>query len=463
MIRFVLMSAACSIIAGCAAPVFEDPIAVMVDREASFSQRRAAADQALRQMPSDERRIEALETLLWKRGYPAWQRKYAVDQLLARDEEAFRASLGHRIVLLNDWETLNHIFDLAILNGWNDFTPALVRNYARPAHGMSDLERPERRVLEQLNPGRTVEDVVFEIFADADDQKSIREQVAAWGLLARLVETETLIDMLGRAPSATPLVIDLKAAAAELHVLPLNREDVLWLQYLRDPARADVWCRAAARVGALTAEQRRGLDLRHLPILIDLQLADLALTRSHLLDGVHAEIRAGDRYLVGPTYDGLFEEWPQRFRAWRDRLEWADLVTIRLLMRAVRDRAVVAAVFEQADRDLEDRSTEYGGVLDRKDGAFTAIGFEPLYRKHDLKFIPSDRMVKRLYSSFAHYHFHAQRYENKRYGGPGEGDLKLADRLHFNFLVFTFIDRDRLNVDYYQRGRIVIDLGTIHR
>jgi hypothetical protein len=32
-----------------------------------------------------------------------------------------------------------------------------------------------------------------------------------------------------------------------------------------------------------------------------------------------------------------------------------------------------------------------------------------------------------------------------------------------SFLVFIFIDRDHLNVDYYQTGQVSIDLGTIRR
>ena len=156
-------------------------------------------------------------------------------------------------------------------------------------------------------------------------------------------------------------------------------------------------------------------------------------------------------------------DWPQEFYKWSEQLCWADLATINVMRRAVRDQAVAAALFAQADRDLRDVSTEYGGLLKVADGRFTVKGYEPRFRAHDLKFIPSDKMITDLYASVAHYHFHAQRLKNARYAGPGEGDLRLAERINANYLVFTFIDRDRLNVDYYQRGRIVIDLGTIAR
>jgi hypothetical protein len=63
----------------------------------------------------------------------------------------------------------------------------------------------------------------------------------------------------------------------------------------------------------------------------------------------------------------------------------------------------------------------------------------------------------------AHYHFHAQEYKNSEFAGPGKGDIDTADRLDFNFLVFTFIDEKTLNVDFYQPGGVVVDLGTIKR
>ncbi len=42
------------------------------------------------------------------------------------------------------------------------------------------------------------------------------------------------------------------------------------------------------------------------------------------------------------------------------------------------------------------------------------------------------------------------------------GDQKFADKYQLNNLVLTSIDANRLNVDYYQPGGIVIDLGTLH-
>ena len=454
----------CTLALGCTSThVLEDPIATMTDREAWFEKRRDAMTQARREMPNDPRRITALEQILWQPGYPAWQRREAVEDLVEHDASAFRHSLARRIVLLNDWKTLKYILRLAVDGNWADTTPAIVRNYARRAKNIADADRPERRALEKLNPGKSAEQVVFDVFASADDSTSFRQQVAAWELLARLMKPGKLIKQLEIAPSRSPLVIDLKHAAAHLGVLPTAREGVIWLQHWGDPARTALYEAAAAAAAKLDNAQRRSLELRHLPVLMRLESSDFDLTRTQLVTQIHRAAQSANRYMIGPTYDGGARDWPQRFTAWSDQMSWGDLITLRVVMRAMRDRDLVATFFAQADRDRDDKSTEYGGVLDVVDDRFVAMQYEPFIRKHDLKFIPSQKMIDRLYTAIAHYHFHAQRYKNKRYAGPGFGDLKLADRLPFNYVVFTFIDRDRLNVDYYQRGRIVVDLGTIQR
>ena len=84
-------------------------------------------------------------------------------------------------------------------------------------------------------------------------------------------------------------------------------------------------------------------------------------------------------------------------------------------------------------------------------------------REHDRKYLSPQRLIESLYTGAAHYHFHAQEFHNSDYAGPGRGDQDFANHLRFNCLVFTFIDHDRLNADYYQHDGVVIDLGTLAR
>ena len=68
-----------------------------------------------------------------------------------------------------------------------------------------------------------------------------------------------------------------------------------------------------------------------------------------------------------------------------------------------------------------------------------------------------------LYTSLFHFHLHVQRYRNTDYAGPGYGDVNFADNSRANCLLFTFVNRDTLNVDYYRHGRVQVDLGVIKR
>lgn len=454
-------------LAACATPRFDDPVNVMTSLQAGPEKRRAAAEQARKEMPGDPRRIEALRTILWDGHYPAAEQIPAMDELLALDEARFRKEAAQRVVLIDHYEVLEHLFDLAVARDWKDFTPVAVRHYARPIHGMNDKLRPERRVIEKLNPGKSVEQVIFEVFLNPPGDQKPEAQAAAWELVNRLNPRDKVVEMMAAAPETTPLVIDLKAAAADLHAVPINREGVLWLAYLRDPARQPWWDRAKALVAGLKPEQREGLELRHLATLLLADETTRAMTRSQLSLELRRRLGDAEHHLLAPTFDGQDKDYPQQFGEWESKLTWADLACMRILINALADPGVVAALFKQADADLLDDSTEYGGALlvEEKDGrpATVARLFKPMIRRSDARFIAPQEMVTALYTGLAHYHFHAQREKNSQYAGPGRGDQDLATRLNFNFLVFTFINHDRLNADFYTPTGAVIDLGTLRR
>jgi len=450
-------------LAGCATTAnYEAPIPVMTAGEAP-TERLAAARQAERDFPDDPRRIAKLHHMLWDRGYNAKERRYAIDQLIAHDEAAFKEALSRRIVLVQNWDTIRYLCELAVQRGWRDMTPTLVRQYARPVHGMGTEDRPSREAIEKLNPGKTVTQVIFEVFADSDDDVSIKEQVAAWELLTRISEPGELMDRLAAAPDATPLVIDLKASARDLQTLPINKEGVLRLQYLRSPAQAKYWEQYKQLVASLDVSQKKGLRLRHLPILAHLSERERQWSRAKFAATIDAMLDGVEHHLKNPTYGGGNRDYPQKFHEYRDQMAWADLATVYVLNRAARNRAVVRSLFEQAEKDEQDTSTEYGGVLLHVDGRYVAKAYPPLIRHHDLKFIPRPEMIEASYTGLAHYHFHAQDFRNRDYAGPASGDLKLADRLQLHGLVFTFIDRDTLNVDYYDHHGVVIDMGELKR
>ena len=448
---------------------YGNPVATMMDRTEAHRHRWAAAKQAEQQMFDHPERVKALKELVWRRGHAEEFSNYAVDQLLAINEQNAREFLSTAIVLIKDWATLHYVIDIAVERQWKDFTPALVRNYALRTPAYRDDERPERKAIAILNPGRTPEDVIIEVFADEAKSQSTTQRAAAWQLLNRLIaDREELLQLLLRQEARDPLVSDLQAAARDLHVTADNIQTITWIQLLRTALYESFWNKAKAAVAKLDAEQRQGLELRHLPVLVHLTEHDSSIMqagRAELLSRVRRYVLEQKHHLEGPTYDGPMDEHPQMLSAWTDQLCWADLATMHVLTRAMGNRQAVADWFKQADADVKDGSTEYGGlVVIGESGQPTPHLYKPTLRRHDLVYYPPKRMMIDAYTALAHYHFHAQKYKNRRYAGPGIGDVdRNAQRQQFSGLVLTFIDEDHLNVDYYQRPDTVVDLGTIRR
>lgn len=464
-----LVTIACSVgvlMVSCAPQRYDDPISVMLDREADFRFRRHAADQAQRQLSDNDRWAAALHQLAWDRGYPHWQRRYAIDELIRIDEQGFRRVASRRITQIHDEDTLKHLLQHAVQHKWVDFTPALIKSYTLQHSGVRsspDDQRPERTALLQLHPGKTVERVVQDLLIQTGNRVEYPSQVAAWELLCRLMSHQAAQQWLRLAADISPLLTDLKAAADQLKLLPEDREGVLWLAFIRDPDRQDFWNKARRVVDQLNPSQQRGLELRHLPILVHLDPPTIREDLPALRRDVQRLMRAAEHCFI-PTREGRANRSGlQRLDDWQSHLCWADWVTLRTFLLAMQDRSLVKALFHQAESDYRDTGSEYGGVLDRSAGRFLAQLYKPAIRRHDRKFYPPTRMIEHMYTALAHYHFHAQTYHNREYAGPGQGDLKMADRLHPNGLVLTFIGPDRLNVDYYQAGQVMIDLGTIRR
>jgi hypothetical protein len=455
----------CFLASGCgASKEFADPIKVMLDRSHAPNWRVDAAKQAEAKFPRDPARIDALNHLLWDRGQHESLRIYAIDQFVQIDEADLQKKLERRIVLIPPGPTIEHLYKVALERKWKNFSPTVVKRWAVPVRGIADKERPDRKMLAKLNPGKDLTQVVFNVFSLPPDQISSIQRAAAWSLLNRLATKQQVLAYLAKAPDASALVIYLKAAAKDLHIIPRNQEGVRWLYHLKDPASKDYWNNAKSIVAKLSPDKREGLALRHIAILAHANDATLAMSKSKIASSFKANDAAQKHYMTAPVFDDGSGAHPQRLYSWTKKLTWADYVTMTTLWQAVSDPKVKAALFAQADADQLFDHAEYGGVIDKSEGQFVAKPYTPILRlSHNRKFVPSNEMVEHCYTALAHYHFHAQEYENKRYAGPGFGDRDTAGRMTFNFLVFTFIDKDRLNVDYYREDGVAVDLGTIAR
>lgn len=456
---------------GCASTQSEsDPLTALKSSSLLGYQHMRAMETLDATAPNDPETIKALHDVVRRDMYQVPTREAAVNRLAERDLENLMRTIRQTLPRTESWGWVVRCSEIIAERGWVDLSPALVSSWARQVVTMKDdFQRPEYKALAQLHGADNVTDVVYTMFMET---KSVGEQglrTRCWDLLHRLGQRERMVQLLASSDVAADdaMLLDLRAGAVDFGLVPVNREEILWLRKLRTPEHAEFWARAKNAVQNLPADRRAELELRDLPILVSASLHDPELLQSDfnsLYARVEASLKDQLHYVHDSNYDSIGTVSRQRLYEMRDDLTWGDLAAMQMAIRSLQVPEVVTHLFKYADRDQLDTSTEYGGIiaLDGKD-RFEVLEFQPVMRRHDQEFIASQAMLDAAYTSIFHFHFHAQNPKNDKYAGPGFGDFNYADNTRANCLVLTFINHDTLNVDYYRHGRIVVDLGVIKR
>lgn len=414
---------------------------------------------------------ESLKRVAWSRG-TWWKIREAAIRQLLRDEtnaDDTRTMLRLMLPTEDSPQIVALVTRLAGEGRWTDVSGALVRRWARPDTRVSDKDRPERAALLSVFPDRPVEDTVFAVFADPAGDERTRQD--AWTLLRRIDPGGRTRDLLANAdaPSADPLVVTLRRAASELRCVPDSSEQLAWLRRLASSENAGVWSDSVAAVGALGEAQSRGLALRHLGCLRWAAVSRaswLTASREDLLAQVAAALQGRPRHWRKSESVSGGAGNAESLHKWGDSLAWGDALCILVALEAMNDRELCASLFSQADQDKRDTSTELGGVIrtgGRDTLSATLFPPRPTQRFGDRQFVPSEDMVRAGDTALFHYHFHATTWTNSDYAGPSQGDFDSAAVLGRASLVLTAITDRVLNVDYYQPGGAVIDLGVIYR
>lgn len=430
---------------------------------------------------------ELLKKTAWARSRFYEVRLAALEELL-KDEANLEDTRNMMRLMLpteTQWNVIRFLGDTAADRGWTDLTTALVRCWSRPVAEPTDDKRPEREALARLHPGRAVEDVVFGVFAGepglgpqrrgmADSRE--REQQEAWALLRRIDHRgERTVALLAMPPSPDEdeTLSTLRIAARDLHVVPDSPEQLAWLTRLRSKEHAETWNECVAAVSRLNEEAKRGLELRHVlgirwaatnrPEWSKATREELHSTLSHVLEPRKRYIRA--------QAATASRRAPESLRSWSDGMSWGDFLLCLIAAEAAMDPGLAKVIFAQAEDDRRDTSTEYGGVIDGIPGGSAGPGGfavrlfppRPAQRYGDRRFVASPEMIEQGTTSIFHYHLHCTSYDNADYAGPSADDIAYAKRQGRSCLVFTFVNRDALNVDYFQPDGATIDLGTVRR
>ncbi|MHC4216970.1 MAG: hypothetical protein ACYSU7_00805, partial [Planctomycetota bacterium] len=334
---------------------------------------------------------------------------------------------------------------------------------------VDDMDRPEYEALVRLHGRDHVVDAVFAVMVESTKPYQTGLQSRSWELLYRLGQLDRLLELLAEQDvnSGDLMLVDLRAAAMELSIVPRTREEIIWIRSLRQPDYADFWSQAAAAVHELPQQRLAQLELRDLPILVAASIHDpwlLTAEKVEIYERVAARLAASQLHTDPDRFTGFPGTYAQRLIDHRKTLTWGDLSAMLLAVRAMSVPQVADHLFDYADRDHNDRSCEYGGVIRLDDqGRFEILEFPPRFRRRDNEFIASQEMMDAAYTAVFHFHFHVQKHRNGRYAVPGIGDLNYADNMRANCLVLTFVTADILNVDFYRYGRVIVDLGEVRR
>ncbi|MEE2906355.1 MAG: hypothetical protein VX527_00835 [Planctomycetota bacterium] len=473
--RFLILCLV-AVLVGCGKPV-TDPVATLADSKAHSSRHRKSIE-LLRNNPerSHSAATDALQGLVYRPGYADDVRLDGLDILLESDRERLVRTTRQRLSRIDDPLWLETYCEWLGDQDWSDpgekqsINEALVSSWGVWwSVWTREEDRPERAALVKINGEKEVIPLVFEIFkySNKASQQGLRNR--CWELLHRLGHRGELIDLVEETPpeSGNSMMVDLKAAVNDFGTVPYNREEILWLRKLRQPERSEFWEEARIAVQDVPESRRRNMEIRDLAIVVAAYKH-----RPELLmiskDALYQQVDSATRNLKhhyesepGMPSDGSRRE---RLRTHIDKLTWGDLAAISIAMEALSHSAIRSHLFDYAERDRKDEGTEYGGIIQLDEqGRFELREFPPKIRHHDRRFNASQHMFDAGYTSLYHMHFHAQRHGNSRHAGPGLGDLNYADNTRTNNLVFTFVDEDTMNVDFYRHDKVIVDLGTINR
>jgi hypothetical protein len=454
------------LLAACASGPISDPQGVLATPDALPTQHVRAMEQ-LDAAPTPEY-IRQLKSIVVSTGYVQQIREEAFDRLYRLDKPALEEAIEVNLARMTALEWRRTLCQRIAEMRWNALVPALIRAWATPVPGWDDKpkERPERLALVALYGE---DGLVPELFRTMNDP-AVRQQenlrMRCWELLVAQGQEERLLaELRGTEPAkGDALMRELRSGVLDLGILPRNKEEILWMRALVQPSRAAFLARAKNALAKLPDATRRSLEVREVPVAMAVvegwpELA--SRTKEELFEQVRATIKPSRH---APNFDGFEGKFSETLYDQRDRLTWGDCALILVLHRAFESPQLRGHLFEMGDRDVNDRGTEYGGILRLDDqGRIEAVEFTPRVRGSDVRFEASKEMFEAGYTGLSHFHFHAQSYDNGRYAGPHIGDFTYADATGVNGIVLCFIDSTTLNVDVYRRGRVVIDMGTIRR
>ncbi|MAJ46173.1 MAG: hypothetical protein CMJ57_02460 [Planctomycetaceae bacterium] len=466
MLSFLMISCLAS---GCGGGAARDPYATLANNRASPTAQLDAMNRLDTPTPAP-RYLSELTRIVLSPKYLESTRKAAFSRLLRHDPDQLDEALSTSLSRIEPADYRAWIITRLGELDRKQLTKAIIRSWAMPtAYWNRDQRRAEPEALALMYGGQDkVPVALLDTLLNASPTIERNLRARCWELMVTTGQTDLLIELINddELTGSDPLLLDMRRSVNELGVVPKNKEEILWIRELQTPAYERYWKQMSEAFALLEESRRSQLSTRELAVAVAaaqhrpelLELDDQAL-----YDLLKREIgQHGTRY--NADFSGWKIDITERLSDVRDKVTWGDLLAMLLAREALRDTPFQTHLFDQADRDMIDTTTEFGGVI-RLDaqGRFELVEHPARSRISDEKFLAPQSLFDDGYTALFHFHNHAQKYDNRRHAGPHMGDLQYAEETGANCLVFTFVKPDLLNVDFYRSDAVVVDLGTIQR
>ena len=186
--------------------------------------------------PEDPAYLDLLKKMIFSPGYVPKARQAAFNRLLEHDPERLQLVLELNLPRCQMLQWRRMACELIAEADWKQMTPTLIRAWAYPMPGWvdDDTERPERIALEKLHGTADLSRVLLEQMVQANPVSMSNLRARCWELLHSLGRRDILVALLQDQSIGPddPMLIDMRKGLNRLGIIPVNREEVLWLRAL---------------------------------------------------------------------------------------------------------------------------------------------------------------------------------------------------------------------------------------
>ncbi len=411
-------------------------------------ERLGAEDPAIRQQ---------LVTVLSGEDTPEALRDEILHLLIQRD---YPGIAGHVVRVLPDLRPGDRLHT-AVLN-WLTRHPTpevlaeVVALWAREPRPTVKIDRRYERVVGRL-AGTSWDAALL----GGINQNGFGAKGSALRVLVRRLAFHRLRERIQNATPRTRAMLALQTFLERFDYLPRTSEDFLSVVALYESQDGKIGD-AAGLYHRWVSREGYVFDIRDYHLLAALSRDPLRPARSRS-DLVLAIGRAlGEREHVRHASDGRGRKEPGRFWLVSPKLRTSDLWNLYLINEMLSRRRIQLALSVDADRDLADGSSAWGGLVVYANGQAELNLYPPRVQEppDDMVYVPNRSALIAGRDALCRFVLHFEKIYNARRAGPGEQELRDARLKNYYGLVLTSLTPKTFCAHYYNPSGQVVSLGV---